>query len=330
VRFLVAIGLCGLLLSMIIMSISTTHAATGHACASPVPPIQTATPTIPTPTQGLLVINEALLNPASIWNCDSRSSNTYAENAWIEIYNPQNYAVDLYAERAAIDTGEDTQAYTFPFGSVILAHEFFIVFPFINANFAPGYFTNPQPLTLRLDLEYTPFDQVTVPVLPGDVSYARTSDGGTKWEVTSQPTLNSSNVLPLATATPTVKAKATASTQKHKAKAKTKAKKQRAPKSVKEKTGSEDSGKATIQQKGVNTTQPAWQQMHLPTLDQPVTSNQANPSPQPTVSTTIAGLSLPQKIMLTLVSVVLAFSLFGIGLLFLRQKRRWSFSLKKR
>ena len=327
-RLLVVIGLCGLLLSVAIMGITTTHAATGHACASPVPPVQTATPTIPTPTQGMLVINEALLNPASVWNCDSRSSNTATENAWIEIYNPQNYAINLYAERAAIDSGPSTQAYTFPFGSVIVAHGFFVVFPFINANFASGYFNNPQPLTLRLDLDYTPFDQVTVPVLSSDLSYARTTDGGDKWEVTSQPTINSSNVLPLATAKPTVKAKKSASTHKHKAKTK----KQRVKKGTKEKAvsggGSSDSNTDTPKNV-MSVEQPAWQQMHLPVSNQPVSApGQTNAAPQSVVSTQLAGLSLTQKIILTLIAVVLALSLFGGSLLFLRQKQLWRLKLR--
>ncbi len=323
-RLLVVIGLCGLLLSMAIMGITATHAATGHACASPVPPVQTATPTIPTPTQGILVINEALLNPASVWNCDSRSSNTATENAWIEIYNPQNYAINLYAERAAIDSGPNTQAYTFPFGSVIVAHGFFVVFPFMDANFVPGYFNNPQPLTLRLNLEYTPFDQVTVPVLSSDLSYARTTDGGDKWEVTSQPTIDSSNVLPLATAKPTVKAKATASTHKHKAKAK----KQRVKKGTKGKAARGGGSNTDTSKNVMSVEQPTWQQMHLPASNLPVSApGQTNAAPQNVVSTNLAGLSLTQKIILTLVAVVLTLSLFGGSLLFLRQKRPWRIKL---
>jgi hypothetical protein len=114
-------------------------------------------------------------------------STTYNEvNAWTEIYNPQDQPLDLYQAHASIDEGSGTESYTLPIGSIIEAHGFLVVFPFTGAS----------PISqVRLTISQTVIDEVPLPLLSTNTSYARIPDGADKWQITTTPTIASSNIL---------------------------------------------------------------------------------------------------------------------------------------
>ena len=143
-------------------------------------------------------------------------------------------------------------------------------------------------MTFRLVIGTTVIDQVVVPALGPDQSYARTSDGGPTWQITAAPTIDASNgtapVTPVSqggggsgssTATPTTPTSAIASG-----------------------------------------TQPAWSKLQLPaataTISVPTTS--INPAPTTLItpgSSSTAGLDTGRRIALTLIVIVLILVLFA-------------------
>src|SRR5258708_12338098 len=105
----------------------------GHGCAPPVPP---PTPGSLAPAKiGLIVINEILLLPHSTWNCSEKGTYFLNSDTWLELYNPQNQAFNLYNSHFAIDSGPTTNSFYFPFGVSIAAHAFLVVFPPPPPNF---------------------------------------------------------------------------------------------------------------------------------------------------------------------------------------------------
>lgn len=178
-----------------VLGVTTPFApvASQHACAPPIPPSVPGTPIPPPATPGLLFINEVLLAPHSAWNC-STSDTSYA---WVEIYNPQDQPFDLYAVHANLDGGPGTNAFYLPFGAAIAPHGYLVVFPYTNSSFRLT-----ETSTLRLIIDTTAIDQVTIPSLGADMSYARMPDGGATWQTTSTPTIDTSNEQTQATPTP--------------------------------------------------------------------------------------------------------------------------------
>jgi hypothetical protein len=164
-------------------------AATGHGCAPLVPPGVPGNPAPAPAAADVIVINEVLLSPHSTWNC-SEQPGTYFDttDSWLELYNTQNYPYNLYSAHATIDSGVNTNPYYFPFGASIGAHSYLVVFPRTNS----GFEATETP-TLRLVISGVVLDQVTVPALGPDQSYARTSDGASNWGITSTPTIDASN-----------------------------------------------------------------------------------------------------------------------------------------
>ena len=89
--------------------ISHALSASTHGCAPPIPPPVPGSP-LPTPAiPGRLLINEVLSLPQSRWNC-SEQVNTYSisSDSWVELYNPQSQASNLYAAHASFDTGPNS------------------------------------------------------------------------------------------------------------------------------------------------------------------------------------------------------------------------------
>lgn len=185
-RFLVIFGCCILLL----FSVTTLGvlAKAPHSCAPSVPPPVTGPLAQPAAVKGLLFINEVLLTPHAIWNCSSVGPYTAKNNSWVEIYNAQAQAFDLYAVHAALDNGPQTGIFYFPFGSAIAAHSFLVVFPQINS----PLFQN-QTSRLRLLINDISVDDITIPALGRDQSYARMPDGSATWQITTLPTIDASN-----------------------------------------------------------------------------------------------------------------------------------------
>ena len=201
VQSLLVMGLViSCMIYLLITHIPLVHAVTKHGCASPTPPAVTGPLYQPAATQGSLFINEVLLTPHSTWNCSELGVYTVTNDTWVELYNPQNQPLDLYAVHASMDSGPNTNPFYLPFGSAIAAHGYLVVFP----RTAPS-FVATESSTWRLLINGLLVDEVKLPPLGEDQSYARIPDGGSTWEITSAPTIDATNVLPLATPTKTTR-----------------------------------------------------------------------------------------------------------------------------
>jgi hypothetical protein len=191
----------------------TALAAPNVNCANPTPPNSGST--APSATPSVVVINEVLTSPQSQWTCTGKPNYTpnqesgWAKYAWVEIYNPQNQPLDLYAAHATFfyetQSTQQHQFYSLPFGSTIAAHGFLVFFPFTNL-FSNGY---TQISSVRLTISQTVIDQVSLPPLAVDTSYARIPDGSNHWQITATPTIASSNTISNGASTPTPKPKST-------------------------------------------------------------------------------------------------------------------------
>ncbi|HTK08893.1 MAG TPA: hypothetical protein VL485_17110 [Ktedonobacteraceae bacterium] len=185
----VLVLLCLLFLQLSV-AVSPTLAAARSSCPPATPTTLSNDATAPPSTPGSIVFNEILDNPApkTIWNCVSQTN-----SSWFEFFNPHDQTYDLYTSHASIDHGQGTRVFYFPIGSIIAAYNFFVLFPPPEASVYQGH------STLRLLLQGIPVDQVTVPDLEPDQSYARMPDGGAIWQITDTPTIGVSNTPATAT-----------------------------------------------------------------------------------------------------------------------------------
>jgi hypothetical protein len=176
------------------------EAIAAHGCAFSTSPAVAAASAAP-PVVHEVLLNEVLTRPASVWNCSDTAGTADAPNAWVELYNPQDQPLDLYAAHASLDSGPGTLTYFLPLGAAIAAHGFLVVFPEPLTFFPQGAFT------LRLLFNgSTVIDQVAVPQLGNDESFARVSDGGAQWQSTTAPTIDASNAPVPATSQATPRA----------------------------------------------------------------------------------------------------------------------------
>lgn len=273
-----------LLCSMTILSTATVSGAGGHGCAPLVPPGIPGSPVPAPPTPGTIVINEVLLVPHSTWNCSESGSYFSTTDAWIELYNTQNQAFNLYAAHALMDSGSNTNSFSFPFGAAIAAHGYLVVFPRTNSAFVSS-----ETATLRLVIPQMVVDQVTVPPLGQDQSYARTSDGAASWKITSTPTIDASNTSLQVTPTAITSSTESGGTG-----------------SVRTPVGS-FSGDHKVLVDGV---QPDWTRLQVPSAT-PTAGVILHPTTPPasTVSTGSSGSDLPRRIVLTVLVMALAATL---------------------
>ena len=190
VRHLAAILAAILIVGTLCLSIGLprSFASNGHNCAPSTPPLIPGTLVNPAAIPGTLFINEVLLQPHSIWNCSETGGYFTTRDAWVELYNPQNQPLNLYAVHAFVDMGSSIGNYYLPFGAAIAAHGFLVLFPFYSPTFRAT-----TSITFRLVIGTTVIDQVVVPPLGPDQSYARTYDGGPGWQITAAPTIDANN-----------------------------------------------------------------------------------------------------------------------------------------
>ncbi len=195
---LVVVMFCGLLLAQF-----SPVSATGpsHGCAPSIPPAVSGSPAPVPATPGIITLNEVLLNPATAWNCSDTAGVSSPTDSWIELYNPQSQPLNLYTGHAMLDTGPGTNPYYFPLGASLAAQGFLVVFPFTRLSISS---TNSTALNVRLIIDGEIIDQVAVPQLNPDESYARMPDGSGKWQITAAPTIDVSNMAGLVTPTPTL------------------------------------------------------------------------------------------------------------------------------
>ncbi len=240
----------------------------------------------------VIVINEALLSPHSTWNC-SEQPGTYFDttDSWVELYNTQNYPYNLYSAHAVIDSGVNTNPYYFPFGASIAAHRYLVVFPRTNTGFAAT-----ETPTLRLVISGVVLDQVTVPALGPDQSYARTSDGASSWGVTSTPTIDASNASSFPPTPP--------------------------PSSSSSGSGTGTPPTSANTPTMYSGTQTAWQKLSIamltptPTFALAKTKITLAPNTSPTTPATSSGPDVTSRIILTILVIALGFALFGAGAFF--------------
>ena len=286
-------SIISILVSMIILQtgiaygayVPTARAATPVSCVDPAAanPVPSAPPA--PATRGIVLINEILTAPDSQWNCSAPDSNgSYPEDAWIEIYNTQNQPFDLYAARASIDQGQGTQSYVFPFGSIIAAKSFLVLFPFTSLS---------SLSVLRLTISQVVIDQVSVPSLATDTSYVRIPDGSTNWQTTLTPTPGNGNTL----GTPTATATSKQSTKKSSTTSKTKRKS-----TTTRRSSSSNSDGTDLPSTGV---QPTWSALRLPTSHKSTPHNASLPT------TSTDSLTFLQRILLTLLLIVFVFAPLG-------------------
>jgi hypothetical protein len=247
-----------------------------------------------------VLFNEVLLNPQSRWNCSEPGTTFSQWDAWVEFYNPQNQAFNLYAARAFLDSGPATNPFYFPFGASITAHGYLVVFPRTD-----GQFTLTETATLRLVIAGVVIDQVTVPNLAGDQSYARVADGAGKWQVTDTPTIGASNNVAVATPTAAASSTSTKTTGN-------------------QGYGGQTGGSTNTNVPVITGTQPAWASLTLPmstpTLAPTTPASVSSPvMPSAQVSD---DLTVPRHIALTLLSLALGLTLFWCWGIFRKKDNR--------
>ncbi len=263
---------------------SRASSASTHGCTSPIPPPMPGSP-VPAPAiPGRLLINELLSMPGSTWNCSELNKTfSLSSDSWIELYNPQSQPYNLYAAHASFDTGPNTLAYYLPSGAAIAPHGYLVLFPavylgslIIQAN-------------LRLVIAGVTIDQVNIPALPTDQSFARIPDGSNFWRITNTSTIDTSNMAS-----------------------------QISPTSSPSNQGSGGFGNATPTSAPITGTQTVWSNLQLPTpVDTASSAAKPTFAPVSTSSTSVNdGWDTPRRILLTTLAVALALMLFWCWRLF--------------
>ncbi|HJT58568.1 MAG TPA: lamin tail domain-containing protein [Ktedonobacteraceae bacterium] len=173
------------------------HAASSHGCAPSIPPPAPG-PLVPAPaTLGIVVINEVLYAPSTVWNCLDQGSPSYRTDSWVELYNTTGQSLDLSASHASFTTDTSPYPYYFPINSAIPAHGYLVLFPDAGTSLlASG-------ANLSFNISGVSIDQLAIPSLAPDQSYSRMPDGASTWQITLAPTIDASNTAPKRTPTPT-------------------------------------------------------------------------------------------------------------------------------
>ncbi len=192
---------CMLLALCTDLDLSQVHATTKHGCAPATPPPISGSAVQAPTTPGIVVINEVLNQPQTTWNCSEPAGVvSLQEDSWVELYNTQAQPLELSTAQAELSIDGETSWQYLPSGSALAGGGFLVLFPLIDR-------TTPPPTTWHVVLAIgsTIIDQVTVPTLQPDQSYARVPDGSSTWEDTGTPTIDASNTLSNlpATTTPT-------------------------------------------------------------------------------------------------------------------------------
>ena len=109
------------LISHFSVLISHASSASTHGCAPPIPPPVPGSP-LPAPAiPDKLLINEVLSFPGSRWNCsEPQNTHSITNDSWVELYNPQSQAYNLYAAHATFEIGASSQPFYLPLGSLRL------------------------------------------------------------------------------------------------------------------------------------------------------------------------------------------------------------------
>lgn len=302
-------GILGCIVLVLAATLQVTSAQSTqstHGCAPLSPPIVSGTPLPPPATQGLVFLNEVLLTPHSHWNCSESATDPISNDAWVEIYNAQDRPFDLYAAHASIDSGPNTNAFSLPLGATVASHGYLVVFPRLDIAFA-----HTESAHLRLLVAGLAIDTVDVPPLLPDQSYARFPDGASTWQITTSPTIGTSNMLIRPSPTATIHEIARARIKRAVATART-------PVSTSNKGVA---GTTTTMGNGdrphvlVPGVQPNWQTLQVPLSATPSPSTLA-PQPTSTPPSTLQTMDRVHQVVLTLLGLALALALYWCWRLF--------------
>ncbi len=301
-----------LLLTLVLTPSFVSAATTKHGCASVTPPAVSGTLVQPPASHGILFINEALLTPRSTWNCSEVGTYTATNDTWIEIYNAQDQPFDLYSVRTSIDGGPNTNPFYLPFGSAIPPYGFLVVFPRLDSNFLAT-----ETSTWRLLIEGIPVDEVSIPLLGEDQAYARVPDGSPTWVVTSKPTIDANNMSSVLPPKPTrTKVEATATARALSGHAKGSGSNHGKTSSSSASTyGNQSDTSTKNKQQQANGVQPTWNSLQHP-AETTTTPSTATPSSNTMLQVSNNDLDVSHKILLTLLVIALAATLFWCWRLF--------------
>ena len=299
------------------LSLSFSPSTTQPRCAPVNPPPVSGTLVQPPAISGVLFINEALLEPNSTWNCSEYNTHNTSNDSWIEIYNSQDQAFDLYAAHTVIDSGPNTNLFYLPFGSAIAPHGFLVVFPR-----ASWEFSSTETATWRLLIGNTVVDEVKIPPMGEDQSYARIPDGGSSWAITSVPTIDSSNmasgVSPTATRT---KAEATATARANRDNGGTSYRGGGSSSGGGSSNGGNSDGgngndPGTFHSKQIDGVQPTWKNLHHPDLVATAPPTVIQQAGNVFSSGNNSEMDVPHRILLTMLVIALTLSLLWCWRLF--------------
>ena len=199
-----SLSIAALLLCFSLFGLTSPAAgAQQHGCAPDAPP-PVADSVAAQALPGEVLVNEVLSQPKSRWNC-SEAAGVFSEakDSWIELYNPQNQPLDLYAAHTELSLNGGSTSILLPFGSAIAPQGFLVIFPVERQASAA-----PASWNIILSIDNITIDQLAAPLLQPDQSYARVPDGATTWLYAGNPTIDFSNnsidqpITPTATKTP--------------------------------------------------------------------------------------------------------------------------------
>lgn len=162
-------------------------------------PSHTPTATLsPTPLAGGLFVNEFMPDPAQDWNGDTIAND---DDEWIEIYNANNFSVDLSMWQLDDVANGGSPAYIISNGVTIAPHSFQIFFR-ADTNIALNN-SNDDVRLLKPDAGVA--DMISYKSSQGNASWSRVPDGANYFSLYCPPTPNASNcsVAPTPTLTPT-------------------------------------------------------------------------------------------------------------------------------
>lgn len=265
-RWVVASFSVALLFFSLLGLTTPVSGAQKHGCAPDVPPPVAGTPVPAQALPDIVLINEVLSQPASNWNCSEPASVfSAAKDSWIELYNPQNQALDLYAAHTQISLNGGSNSSLLPFGSAIAAGGFLVIFPLEKQTVAA-----PANWNIILSIDGIIIDQAAIPLLQPDQAYARVPDGSTTWLYAGNPTIDASNN---STAQPVVPTPTPTKT----------------PQATKTPGATEVTGSTGTDQPASFGTQPAWSQVQFPQDATPT------PAETPTIKPALQQSGPPQN-----------------------------------
>ncbi len=186
----------------------------GAANQPPGPPTATPTPTstatftpsatptntpTPTPNPPLVSLNEFMPNPEADWNGDGITGD--GNDEYIELYNPNAFAVDIGGWKVDDVAGGGSTPYTLPAGTTLPAGGFLALWS-RDTGIALNNSIGDSVRLIRPDGGEVESHSYSVTSVPSDQAYSKTVDGGSQWTTTYPPSPGASN-QPAATPTST-------------------------------------------------------------------------------------------------------------------------------